>query len=58
MPKFKVEMCRIGYGFKTFEVEASTRFDAEEKAYEDAGNYEYPEKSSNYEIDAIEERGS
>ena len=53
MPKYRVTMCRIGYGFKTFEVEARTRFEAEEKAYEMAPNHEYSEKKSEYELQNV-----
>ena len=53
MPKYRVTMCRIGYGFKVFEIEARTRFEAEKKAYEMAPNHQYLEHKSEYEMESI-----
>jgi hypothetical protein len=50
MPKFKVDITRIGYGHATIEIEADDLFDAREKAHEAAGNYSYSEKSADYEV--------
>ena len=50
MPKFIVTMCRIGYGFHDIEVEAEDQVDAEAKAHDEAGNYSYNEKTSEYEV--------
>jgi hypothetical protein len=54
MPKYRVTMCRVGYGFKTFEVEALDRRQAEAKGYDQAPNHEYPEKSAEYELQSVE----
>jgi len=48
MPTFKVAVTRIGYATKDFEVEAETQEEANEKALEEAGNYEFNEKESDY----------
>lgn len=50
MKTFEVEVCRISYGFKTIIVESNDVFDAQEKALELASNYEFSEKSAEYEI--------
>jgi hypothetical protein len=54
MPKFKVTMCRTGYGFATYEVSAPNLQKAREKAFETAGNYDYSEKSSDYGLQNLE----
>jgi hypothetical protein len=54
MPKYKVTVCRTGYGFTTFEVEASGLTEARQKALDTAGNYDYIEKSGEYEIESIQ----
>lgn len=53
MPKFKVEICRIGYAFKTIEVNAPTGVEAASAAQSQAGNLEYNEKSATYEIESV-----
>ena len=53
MPKFKVEMTRIGYGFATIEVDAQTESEAHEKAMDTAGDHSYSEKSSDYEVQSV-----
>ena len=50
---WEVEMCRISEGFRTLLVEAKTRDEALEKAYDEAGDYEYSEKNVNYEVQTI-----
>lgn len=50
MEKFKVEVLRIGYATKEIEVEAETQEEANEKALDDAGNYEFSEKQAEYEL--------
>ena len=50
MTTFEVEVCRISYGFKTIIVESNDIFDAQKKALELAPNYEFSEKSAEYEI--------
>lgn len=49
--KFSIPVVRIGYGFKTIEVEADSQEEAEELALDEAGDYEYSEKESQYEIE-------
>jgi len=51
--KWEVEMCRISEGFRALLVEAPSQDKAREIAYDVAGDYEYPEKNSNYEIQQI-----
>jgi len=46
--KYSVEVCRIGYGFATLNVEAESKEEAEFKALNLAGGYEYNEKDSDY----------
>lgn len=48
MPKFEIEICRIGYGARTFSVEAETLAEAEKEALDSAGDYEFNEHSSDY----------
>lgn len=43
-----VPICRIGYGHKTFVVEATSEAEAIEKAIDEAGDWEFGEKSSEY----------
>jgi len=56
MPKFMVEVTRIGYACKTFEIEADNEDAAHEKALAQAGNHLYTEKSSEYEVTDSEEK--
>ena len=51
MPKFKGTVCRISYGFHEIEVEADNEEQAIEKMIDEAGNYEFSEKSSDYSLD-------
>jgi len=51
--KFSIPVVRIGYGFKTIEVEANSQEEAEQLALDEAGDHEYSEKSSDYEIEGI-----
>lgn len=53
MGKFTIEMCRISYAFHTLEVEAETYDQAIKKAYEDAGDHEYSEKTAEYAIHTV-----
>ena len=50
--KYQVTVCRTGYGFATFEVEGDSLKEIKDKAIEQAGNYDYLEKSGQYEIDS------
>lgn len=51
MPKFKGTVCRTSYAFRDIEVEANTEEEAREKMLDEAGDYEYSEKSSEYTLD-------
>lgn len=51
MPKYKGTVCRTSYGFLTIEVEAKNKREAREKILEEAGDYEFSEKSSDYSLD-------
>jgi hypothetical protein len=53
MPKFAVEVCRIAYGVRTIEVEAADVESATQIAKDKAGNYEFSEKNSEYEIQEV-----
>lgn len=53
MPKYRVNMCRIGYGFNSFTVIADTEEKAREMALDRAGDCYYSEKTSEYEIEDI-----
>jgi hypothetical protein len=47
---YQVELCRTGYGFVTIEVEARSQGHANDIALDEADNYEYTEKTSEYSI--------
>jgi hypothetical protein len=49
--KFTVPVVRIGYGFTNIEVEATNQEEAEQLALDEAGDHEYSEKSSEYEVE-------
>lgn len=48
MPKFEIEVCRIGYGARTISVEAETLAEAEREALDSAGDYEFSEHDADY----------
>ena len=48
--EFKIEVCRIGYGYRTIKVKAFDQTEAEQLALEEAGNYEFSEKDAEYKI--------
>ena len=50
MTKFKIDVCRIGYGCKTLEVEAATLEEAQIKAMNDAGNHVFNEHHADVEL--------
>tara|TARA_B110000503_G_scaffold55081_1_gene88406 strand:+ start:52 stop:294 length:243 start_codon:yes stop_codon:yes gene_type:complete len=56
MKKFRVEVCRISYGFNEIEVEAETPEKAKEIALEEAGNYLYSESHADYKTDGVTEK--
>lgn len=51
--KYSVDIVRIGYGFHTVEVMATSQQEAREKAMDEAGNYEYSEKTAEYEVECV-----
>lgn len=53
---WQIDMIRVSYGFRTLEIEAATKEEACEKAYDVAGDYEYPEKDATYEIQSIQKK--
>jgi hypothetical protein len=53
MSTFVVGVTRIGYGYRDFEIEAETSEEAREKALDIAGNFEFNEKTSDYEISGV-----
>lgn len=48
---WSVAVCRIGYGFNTITVQASSRAEAEERALDEAGHHCYNEKEADYSVD-------
>ena len=52
---FCVEITRIGYGSRIFEISDVTAEDAERLALERAGNHEFTEKNSEYEVQSVSE---
>lgn len=53
MPKFIVSMRRTGYAYRDIEVEAGDYKEARRKAYDEAGDYDYSEKSSEYKVEYV-----
>jgi hypothetical protein len=54
VPKYRVDVCRTGYGFNTIEVEASCEDEAMMRALGTAGNHFYSEKDSDYTVESVE----
>jgi hypothetical protein len=50
MPQFRVEICRVGYGFNEVLVDAANLNEAKFNALEKAGDLIYNEKSSDYSV--------
>lgn len=50
---FCVEITRIGYGSHTFEIQNVTAEEAERIALRQAGNHEFSEKHSDYEVQSV-----
>lgn len=50
---YNVSMCRIGYGHNVLVAKARSEKEAEEKALDIAGDYEYSEKASEYEVQGV-----
>ena len=50
LKSFDVPVCRVGYGFATITVMAHNDEEAEQLALDEAGNHEFSEKNSEYQI--------
>jgi len=50
---FCVEITRIGYGSKTFEISDATTEEAQRIALDQAGNHEFTESNSEYEVQSF-----
>ena len=50
---WEVKMCRIGYAYTKFQVEANTYKEAEQAALNNAGDFEYLESDADYNINSI-----
>ena len=50
---FCVEVTRIGFGSHTFEIPNVTAKEAQQMALEQAGNHEFSEKHSEYEVQSV-----
>lgn len=57
MPIFKVNVDRIGYATREIEVEAPSQEEANLKALDTAGNFEYSEHTSEYFLSDEETKG-
>lgn len=57
MPIFKVSVDRIGYGNREIEVEANSQEEADAKALDEAGNFEFSEHNADYVLANGETRG-
>jgi hypothetical protein len=51
MPKFQIPIIRSGFACRTIEVEAENQQEAEEKALDEAGDHEFSEHTSEYDVD-------
>jgi hypothetical protein len=50
---FEVSVLRIAYGSRKIRVKAKSQFEAEQKALDEAGDYEFSEHDADYEIEAV-----
>lgn len=57
MAKYSVLMLRISYAKHEIEVEADSQEEAQNKALDTAGNFEYNEYHAEYEVDAVLRKG-
>lgn len=53
MKKYRVNVNRIGYANKIFEISAQNKNEAKARALDDAGNFEFSEHNAEYEIEDI-----
>ena len=51
--EFEVAVIRIAYGSRKIRVKAKSQFEAEQKALNEAGDYEFSEHDADYEIEAV-----
>jgi len=52
--RYRVSICRTGYGFTSIDVMARSPEEAEDLAHDEAGDHSYNEKSSEYTTDGVE----
>lgn len=53
MTKYIVTVTRTSYSSRDIEVEATSELEAKEKAIDEAGDYEFSEKSADYEAENV-----
>lgn len=51
--EFDVAVLRIAYGSRRIRVKAKSQFEAEQKALDEAGDYEFSENDADYEIESV-----
>jgi hypothetical protein len=51
--EWTANVCRTGYGFSNVTVRARTQAEAEDKALDEAGDHQFNEKASEYEVDWV-----
>jgi hypothetical protein len=56
--EFEVAVLRIAYGSRKIRVKAKSQFEAEQKALNEAGDYEFSEHDADYEIESVLEVSS
>jgi len=56
--EFEVAVLRIAYGSRKIRVKAKSQFEAEQKALDEAGDYEFSERDADYEIESVHEVSS
>lgn len=49
LKKYRVPVCRIGYGNRDIEVEATSKKEAVARALDEAGSHEFSEHDADYE---------
>lgn len=53
MPRYKVHVCRTGYGHAIFEVDAKNKEEAKEFALEEAYNHVFSDNDSEYSVESV-----
>ena len=51
--KYSVSITRIGYAHRNIEVEADSELEAQEKAMDMAGDYDFSEGDADYECEGV-----